>query len=58
MNLIKSIFAGLLILLLPGTTMAAGPFSARVGIKEYERVFTTYPYSDPDPVPAMSRYYP
>ena len=26
--------------------------------KEYDRVFTTYPYSDPDPVPAMSRFYP
>ncbi|MCX6925472.1 MAG: DUF5107 domain-containing protein, partial [Verrucomicrobia bacterium] len=23
-----------------------------------DRVFTTYPYSDPDPVPTMSRYYP
>ena len=27
-------------------------------MKEYERAFTTYPYSDPDPVPAMSRFYP
>jgi Tfp pilus assembly protein PilF len=27
-------------------------------IKEYNQVFTTYPYSDPDPVPAMSRFYP
>ena len=27
-------------------------------VKEYDRVFTTYPYSDPDPVPAMSRFYP
>ncbi|OYV88459.1 MAG: hypothetical protein B7Z63_00405, partial [Ignavibacteriae bacterium 37-53-5] len=30
----------------------------RVRVKEYKRVFTTYPYSDPDPVPAMSRIYP
>ncbi len=30
----------------------------RVTVKEYERVFTTYPYSDPDPVPTMSRIYP
>jgi Tfp pilus assembly protein PilF len=35
---------------------AAGAQHATV--KEYERVFTTYPYSDPDPVAAMSRYYP
>jgi hypothetical protein len=27
-------------------------------LKEYDQVFTTYPYSDPDPVPAMSRFYP
>src|SRR5436190_17555452 len=27
-------------------------------VKEYERVFTTYPFSDPDPVPTMSRFYP
>jgi tetratricopeptide (TPR) repeat protein len=27
-------------------------------VKEYDRVFATYPYSDPDPVPAMSRFYP
>jgi len=38
----------------PGTATAAH----RATIKEYERVFTTYPYSDPDPVPRMSRFYP
>jgi tetratricopeptide (TPR) repeat protein len=27
-------------------------------VKEYEQVFTTYPYSDPDPIPTMSRFYP
>jgi len=27
-------------------------------VAEYDREFTTYPYSDPDPVPAMSRFYP
>jgi tetratricopeptide (TPR) repeat protein len=27
-------------------------------IKEYEQSFTTYPYSDPDPVPKMTKYYP
>jgi tetratricopeptide (TPR) repeat protein len=31
---------------------------AKTIVKEYDRVFTTYPYSDPDPVPAMSRFYP
>jgi len=27
-------------------------------IREYDKVFTTYPYSDPDPIPAISRFYP
>jgi tetratricopeptide (TPR) repeat protein len=31
---------------------------AKTVVKEYDRVFATYPYSDPDPVPAMSRFYP
>jgi tetratricopeptide (TPR) repeat protein len=31
---------------------------AKTVFKEYDRVFTTYPYSDPDPVPTMSRFYP
>jgi len=31
---------------------------AKTTFKEYDRVFTTYPYSDPNPVPAMSRFYP
>ncbi len=31
---------------------------ARAVVKEYDLAFTTYPYSDPDPVPAMSRFYP
>ena len=31
---------------------------AKAVVKEYDRVFTTYPYSDPDPVPTMSRFYP
>jgi len=30
----------------------------RAVAKEYDRLFTTYPYSDPDPVPTMSRFYP
>jgi len=32
--------------------------AAKSIVKEYDQVFTTYPYSDPDPVPAMSRFYP
>ena len=36
---------------------AAGA-STKAIVKEYDQVFTTYPYSDPDPVPAMSRFYP
>lgn len=31
---------------------------AHAVIREYDREFTTYPYSDPDPVPTMSRFYP
>src|SRR5258708_1681926 len=27
-------------------------------VKEYDQAFTTYPYSDPDPVPTMSKFYP
>ncbi len=35
----------------------AAPHS-QTQFKEYERIFTTYPYSDPDPVPTMTRFYP
>jgi hypothetical protein len=54
----KSILAGLLVSLLCLAAADAGPFSQQAMVKEYDRVFTTYPYSDPDPVPVMSRYYP
>jgi tetratricopeptide (TPR) repeat protein len=37
---------------------AAVGAGAKAIFKEYDRVFTTYPYSDPDPVPAMTRFYP
>ncbi len=30
----------------------------RVQVREYERAFKTYPYSDPNPVPSMTRIYP
>jgi hypothetical protein len=32
--------------------------ASKAVVKEYDRVFTTYPYSDPDPVPVMTRFYP
>ncbi len=34
------------------------PVAAKTVVKEYDRVFTTYPYSDPDPVPGVARIYP
>src|SRR6187397_253062 len=33
---------------------AQGPAS----IKEYRKVFTTYPYSDPNPIPVVEKIYP
>jgi tetratricopeptide (TPR) repeat protein len=53
--------AALLLLLITGFSpmMAQGGASRHPTIvKEYEQVFTTYPYSDPDPVPVMSKFYP
>ena len=54
-----SLFIPLLCLtaLATGTAGASTPHNQAV-FKEYDRVFTTYPYSAPDPVPAMSRFYP
>jgi len=36
----------------------AGEQHGEATVKEYTRVFRTYPYSDPDPIPSMSRFYP
>ena len=49
--------------LMLGLALAIGSFpvgqaNAKTTVKEYEQVFPTYPYSDPDPVPAMTRIYP
>ena len=49
--------------LMLGLALAIGSFPvgqahAKTTVKEYEQVFPTYPYSDPDPVPAMTRIYP
>jgi tetratricopeptide (TPR) repeat protein len=45
-----------LVILVAGLCTAKGAHTAV--LQQYERVFTTYPYSDPDPVPKMSRFYP
>ena len=42
------------LLLLPFFTLAnlfAGAQNNATNIKEYKKVFTTYPFSDPDPIP-------
>jgi len=49
---------GLVLLLLSTHPGQAGLLRSHAEVKEYERTFTTYPYSDPDPVPTMSRFYP
>jgi hypothetical protein len=43
---------------LSAKTAGASALHKNAVVKEYDRIFTTYPYSDPDPVPAMSRFYP
>lgn len=53
-KLIRIVSIGLLL----SVTVGQGGAAPRAVMKEYEQVFTTYPYSDPDPVPTMSRYYP
>ncbi|HKW49423.1 MAG TPA: DUF5107 domain-containing protein [Gemmatimonadaceae bacterium] len=32
--------------------------SSRATVREYERVFPTYPFSDPNPIPVVGRIYP
>ena len=49
------ILPSLCLAVLCAPAVAAG---AKSTVKEYDQVFTTYPYSDPDPVPTMSRFYP
>lgn len=49
----------LLVLIALGPVAALGNmFQHGASFKEYDQVFTTYPYSDPDPLPEMSRFYP
>src|SRR5882672_9597386 len=34
------------------------PYAQKSTIKEYRKVFKTYPFSDPDPVPEVGKIYP
>jgi hypothetical protein len=43
---------------LSAVTAGASALHKNAVAKEYDQVFTTYPYTDPDPVPVMSRFYP
>ncbi len=56
MKTTPSLFVALALLGCLSVAVSA-PHHAAV-VKEYERVFPTYPYSDPDPVPTMSKFYP
>ena len=43
------------------TASAAAPSAAQVPhatVREYQRVFPTYPFSDPNPIPVVGRIYP
>jgi len=33
-------------------------FSQKATVKEYNKVYPTYPFSDPDPIPEMGKVYP
>ena len=48
-----TILAGALHVAGPGTPHAAPPV-----VREYAKVFTTYPFSDPNPIPVAGRIYP
>ncbi|TAM99992.1 MAG: DUF5107 domain-containing protein, partial [Chitinophagaceae bacterium] len=53
----RSSFKGIffyLISLFPWTTYAQSPST----LKEYQKTFTTYPFSEPDPVPNAEGVYP
>src|ERR1035438_435240 len=46
------------VLCLAALCVSRADAGAKTVVKEYDRVFTTYPYSDPDPVPAIPPRYP
>jgi len=58
MNLGKLLCVSVLLASVFTPLARASLFAPQTSTKEYERVFTTYPYSDPDPIPAITRYYP
>lgn len=43
------------VFLLPGLTFAQ---PARATVRQYKKVFKTYPFSDPNPIPVMGKIYP
>ncbi len=51
MNYLRLVFLALMI---PGMANAQQPAS----VKESKKVFTTYPFSDPNPIPEMGKIYP
>ena len=51
-------YPALFVTCLAALCLSRADAGAKTVVKEYDQVFTTYPYSDPDPVPAMSRFYP
>jgi len=56
MNILK-IFR-FITLLLFALTIEANSQGQKTTFREYDKVFTTYPYSDPDPVPVLNQIYP
>lgn len=50
---------GLALLALPGLLMAPqAAAQSRATVREYQQTYTTYPFSDPDPIPTPGRIYP
>src|SRR5450759_1431661 len=48
----------LAVCLLVAFAMSAAAQQRRATVREYRKVFRTYPYSDPNPVPVVGRIYP
>jgi Tfp pilus assembly protein PilF len=58
MNVRKTIITVLFLPMISAAPADASLFTHQTAVKEYERIFTTYPYSDPDPIATMSKFYP
>jgi hypothetical protein len=41
-----------------GAEAARLPSSRKATVREYRKVFRTYPFSDPNPIPVVGRIYP